>query len=112
MKKTAREIISEKLEILSQKKTGLNNSDYMLLLINTCIEGAEEYANQTKHEFSKGYICASAQIVLQHGETTIAQDVLQCNFMTIDEMRKIGVEESDIEALTPVIKEIIRKNKS
>lgn len=60
------------------------------------------------NEFSKGYICACAEIIKQHGETTLAKDVLSANFMSIRTMRLIGVDKTDIEALRPVIKEIER----
>ena len=60
-------------------------------------------------DFSKGYACAVAQIIEQHGETTIAENIFSCNFISIETMRKIGVDEHDIELLTPIVEEIKRK---
>lgn len=63
-----------------------------------------------KH-FSIGYCCAVANIIRTHGESTIAEDVLACNFMTTSQMKRIGVDESDIVVLKPIIKEIQRRRK-
>lgn len=62
-----------------------------------------------QNDFSKGYACAVAQIIEQHGETTLAEDIFKCNFMSIQTMRMIGVDEHDIEVLAPIVKEIERK---
>jgi hypothetical protein len=67
--------------------------------------------NQSQKDFSKGYACAVAQIIIQHGQDGIAEDIFKCNFMSIKTMKAIGVEESDIEVLKPIVKEIERKNK-
>lgn len=67
--------------------------------------------NQFQKDFSKGYACAVAQIIDQHGEDSIAEDIFQCNFMSIKTMRSIGVDEYDIKLLKPIVKEIERKKK-
>ena len=33
------------------------------------------------NEFSKGYLCAVAQIIEQHGETSLAYDVFMANYI-------------------------------
>jgi hypothetical protein len=65
----------------------------------------------TGDEFSKGFICACAVTYSNHRNRSIVEHTLRCNFLTIPQMRKIGVPESDIETLKPVIKEILRKQK-
>lgn len=65
--------------------------------------------NKFQKDFSKGYACAVAQIIIQHGETTLAKDVFRGNFMTITEMRKIGVDKNDIEVLKPIVKELNKR---
>lgn len=62
-----------------------------------------------RNDFSKGYACAVAQIIEQHGETSLAEDVFACNFMSIQTMKMIGVDKHDIELLKPIVKEIERK---
>lgn len=62
------------------------------------------------NDFSKGFACAVVQIIETHGEQTIAEDVFRCNFMSIETMKKIGVDEHDIEILKPIVKEIERKS--
>lgn len=59
--------------------------------------------------FSIGYACACATMMKEHDEPTMVEDCFGNNFMTIAEMREIGVDESDIEALEPIVKEIERK---
>lgn len=60
-------------------------------------------------EFVQGYVCACAVMLSQHGEDTMVYDCLSCCYKSIDELRKCGVEESDIQTLMPIIKEIERK---
>ncbi|TGN08586.1 hypothetical protein [Leptospira bandrabouensis] len=67
--------------------------------------------SEKNHEFEKGYLCATAEIIRTHGEDTIALDVFKGCPMTINEMRKAGIEEFDIEALKPIVKEWRRKEK-
>lgn len=59
--------------------------------------------------FSIGYACACANMMRDHDEPTMVEDCFGANFMDIDTMRKIGVDESDIEVLTPIVNEIERK---
>lgn len=63
-----------------------------------------------QNDFSKGFACAVVQIIETHGEQTIAEDVFKCNFMFIETMRMIGIDEHDIELLKPIVKEIERKS--
>lgn len=67
--------------------------------------------NQFQKDFSKGYACAVAQIIDQHKEDSIAEDIFLCNFMSIKTMRSISVDEYDIKLLKPIVKEIERKKK-
>lgn len=66
-------------------------------------------AQMNMNDFSKGYACAVAQIIEQHGETTLAEDIFSCNFMSVETMKKIEIDEHDIELLKPIVKEIERK---
>jgi hypothetical protein len=59
--------------------------------------------------FSHGYFCACATMLRQHGESSIVEDCVRENFMDIETMRKIGVDEFDIEVLEPIVKEIERR---
>lgn len=61
-----------------------------------------------KH-FSQGYACAVANLIRMYDQPTIAQEVFSANFCSIKEMRKMGIDESDIEVLKPIVKEIERK---
>jgi len=63
------------------------------------------------HEFEKGYLCATAEILRTHDEPTIAKDVFGGCAMPISKMRKIGIAEEDIEVLKPVVKEFYRRRK-
>ena len=62
-----------------------------------------------KNTFSIGYACACATMIRQHGITTEVEDCLSSNFMDVETMRSIGVDEFDIEVLEPIVKEIERK---
>ncbi len=68
-------------------------------------------SNKKRNDFLIGYACACADIMRSHGEDTIAADVFRGCFMTVSQMRKVGVDESDIDALKPIVKEILRKRK-
>lgn len=61
--------------------------------------------------FSIGYACACAVMVRQHRNTTEVEDCFRENFMDVETMRSIGVDDYDIEALEPIVKEIQRKRK-
>ncbi len=61
--------------------------------------------------FTIGYCCACANMVFDHGISTEVEDCFAANFVDIKTMKKIGVDERDIELLTPIVKEIERKRK-
>lgn len=74
----------------------------------------EEYSPDTSeggNNFHRGYACACANMMRDYGESTMVEECLRANFLTVEEMRKAGVEEVDIEILRPVINEIQRKRK-
>ena len=60
--------------------------------------------------FSIGYACACANMMRDHDQPTMVEDCFVANFMDIKTMKLIGVDESDIEVLKPIVKEIERKN--
>lgn len=65
----------------------------------------------TGNFFTKGYLCAIANLINMHGYGTECDDLFKCSgTYTVKQMRKIGVEEFDIQTLKPVIKEYKRKN--
>ena len=66
-------------------------------------------ANFWEKTFSIGYACACANIIRTHGEETIARDCFNENFMSVETMKAIGVDEDDIKVLEPIVKEIERK---
>ena len=53
MEKTARDFIHEKLVKLSEVKTGLNDTAYLLLVIEKCIEASEQYATLKSSQDNK-----------------------------------------------------------
>lgn len=59
--------------------------------------------------FMQGYFCACAVMLMEHGESTMIEDCVKGNFKSIDDLKKHGVNEHDIEILTPIFNEIIRK---
>lgn len=61
--------------------------------------------------FYQGFACACAITLKNHGENTIVKDTFMCNFMSVATMKKAGVDDFDIELLTPIVKEIERKQK-
>ncbi len=67
--------------------------------------------NQFQKDFSKGYTCACANMIKDHGISTPVEDCYGANFLTVKQLKSIGVDEHDIEVLKPVIKEIERKRK-
>lgn len=68
--------------------------------------------NMWMKTFSIGYACACANIIRTHGEEVIARDCFIQNFMSIETMKTIGVDEDDIKVLEPIVKEIERKQSS
>ena len=63
-----------------------------------------------KHfEFYRGYYCACAVLIKQHGEGTEVEDLLKENYIPLDEMKRVGIDDHDIQMLMPVINEIERK---
>jgi len=75
------------------------------------IEGRLNVVEKKIHSFSHGYACACANMIRDHHEDSMVEDCFSANFMTIDEMRRIGVDESDIEVLKPIVSEIERKRR-
>lgn len=67
-------------------------------------------ASSFKNYFTQGYCCAVANLIRDCGVSTEAEDCYRANFHSIQELNDIGVDEFDIEALTPLIVEIERKN--
>jgi hypothetical protein len=65
--------------------------------------------NLWQKTFSIGYACACATMIRQHGINTEVEDCFRENFMDVETMRSIGVDEFDIEVLEPIVKEIERK---
>lgn len=60
--------------------------------------------------FSIGYYCACSVIASDHGTKAAVKEALVCNFMDIETMREIGVNEGDIEILKPLIEELQQKD--
>jgi hypothetical protein len=58
-------------------------------------------------EFKRGYYLAVANIILTHGESVIAEDVLK-NYGKVDFK---GIDPYDIEVLKPIAAEIARKQR-
>lgn len=70
---------------------------------------AKKKINMWQKTFSIGYACACAVMIRQHGNSTEVEDCFKENFMDIETMKAIGVDDYDIEILEPVVKEIERK---
>lgn len=62
--------------------------------------------------FTQGYICACATMLNQHGEDTIVRDCLKGCETDIPKLRRMGVEESDIETLRPILNDINKQTQS
>lgn len=60
-------------------------------------------------DFTKGYFCACAVAMKQHGDDGAVYDLVAENFTTLENLRSDGVDEHDIEILMPILKEIQRK---
>ena len=67
--------------------------------------------NKFQKDFSKGYSCAVANLIRDHGDGTEAEDCYKANFLSIKELKEIDADIYDIETLTPMIKEIERRNR-
>ena len=65
--------------------------------------------NMWEKTFSIGYACACANMMRDHDQPTMVEDCFGANFMDIETMKAIGVDEFDIEVLKPIVKEIERK---
>lgn len=74
-------------------------------------ETANTTNNQFKIDFTKGYTNAVANFLNMHDEFTYCKHIYQCNFHTVKELQDMGVDESDIEALKPIIAEMERKRR-
>jgi hypothetical protein len=57
-------------------------------------------------EFTQGFACACATMLHAHGESTMVRDCYICNFRTVEQLRRAGVDDYDIQILKPIIKEI------
>lgn len=62
-------------------------------------------------DFTKGYFCACAVAMKQHGDDGTVYDLVAENYISLKQLRDDGVDEHDIEVLMPIIKEIERKKK-
>lgn len=62
-----------------------------------------------KKAFTQGYICACAVMIQEHGNSTEVEDCLRGNYQSIEDLRRHGVDEFDIEVLIPCFMEIDRK---
>ena len=62
-------------------------------------------------DFTKGYFCACAVAMRQHGDDGTVYDLVAENFTSLKALRADGVDEYDIEILMPIFKEIERKRK-
>ena len=67
--------------------------------------------NMWEKIFTIGYCCACANMIKDSGISTEVEDCFAANFVDIETMKKIGVDENDIELLKPVVLEIERKRK-
>ena len=63
-------------------------------------------------KFTQGFVTACATTLRNHGCDTIVADTLVCcGPVSVDQYRRLGVDEYDIDILRPVIKEIQRKKR-
>jgi len=62
-------------------------------------------------EWMQGFACACSILINNHGESTMSREIYECNFKTVTELSRAGVDEYDIMTLKPTIKEIQRKRK-
>lgn len=62
--------------------------------------------------FQQGFACAISSIVKAHGENTMCEEALvAAGLTTKKKLQSFGVDEYDIEILTPLLKEIARTEK-
>lgn len=66
---------------------------------------------ESEDKWMQGFACACAITMENHDCETIVRNTYECNFMTICELKKAGVDEHDIKILKPIIKEIKRLRK-
>jgi hypothetical protein len=57
-------------------------------------------------KWMQGFACACAITLRNHDETTIVRDTYICNFRSVSQLQKAGVDKYDIDILRPIIKEI------
>lgn len=58
----------------------------------------------------QGFMAACA-IAVEHGDENAAEGIFQCNFMKVADMKKHEVDQFDIDRLTPLVEEIIDREK-
>lgn len=79
---------------------------------NTAHIVCEEMKNM-EDRFTQGFVAACAVTLRNHGCDTIVSDTLACcGPVSVAWYRRLGVDESDIEILLPVINEIKRKRRT
>ena len=74
-----------------------------------CVLSKNQKTSQFQKDFSKGYACACANLIRDHGHSTEVEDCYSANFMSVRQLKSIGADEDDIIVLAPVIKEIERR---
>lgn len=79
--------------------------------IMTLLNDYKELLSSEECKFSQGYACACAVMLKGHGQDTAVEDTFRANFMSVDTMKKLGVDQYDIDILSPVVKECERKSK-
>jgi len=57
-------------------------------------------------EFDKGFVAACVITLKNHDQPTMVEDTFKANFMTIDEMKKKGIEKQDIETIRWVRRDV------
>lgn len=62
-------------------------------------------------DFTKGYFCACAVAMKQHGDDGTVYDMVAENYSSLKNLRADGVDQHDIETLMPIFNEIERKRK-
>lgn len=60
----------------------------------------------------QGYMAALSGIIAGHGIDTTIEEAYECNYCTIAELRRYGVDEYDINLLRPVVKAVKDKRKT
>jgi hypothetical protein len=57
-------------------------------------------------KWMQGFACACAITLKNHRNDTEVRDTYVCNFMTVAQLKKAGVDKFDIDILRPIIKDI------